>query len=90
MPNSKIKSRTFRRVFVKTPGNKNVTHYKRRKPSKAVCGQCKMPLVGVPQVIPTEMAKLPRTARRPERPYGGMFCSACTRIVLQRQARGVA
>ena len=82
------KSRTFRRVFVKTPGSKVTLHYKRRKPSKAICAGCKKQLAGVPNKLPSKMKNLPKTAKRPERPYGGVLCSACMRKLLQQKARG--
>ena len=81
------KSRTLRRVFVRTPGSKTVIHYRKRKPSKAICGNCKTQLAGVPRERPYKMANLPKTAKRPERPYGGVLCSACTRKLLQQKAR---
>ena len=34
MPSGKHKSRTMRRVHVKTPGNRNIVQYKKREPSK--------------------------------------------------------
>ena len=89
MPSGKHKSGRFRKVFVKTPG-KNVVHFRERKPSKTICGSCKKPLLGVPRDRPAVMAKVPKTARRPERPYGGVYCSKCTRQLLKEQARGDA
>jgi large subunit ribosomal protein L34e len=88
MPRGMHKSRTFRKVFVKTPSGKNTIQYKRRKPSKAICGSCKLQLAGVPRELPRKMHNLPKTAKRPERPYGGVLCSACTRKLLQQKARG--
>ena len=90
MPRGMFRSRTLRRVFVKTPGGRNVIHYRRRKPSKAVCSACKTQLAGVPRELPYKMANMPKTAKRPERPYGGGLCSACTRKLLQEKVRGEA
>jgi len=87
MPSGKHKSRTLRRVFVKTPGSKTVIHYRKRKTSKAVCASCKKQLAGVPREFPAKMTNMPKTAKRPERPYGGKLCSACTRKLFQQQAR---
>lgn len=87
MPRGIHKSGRFRKIFVKAPGGRIAVHYRERKPSKTICGMCKKPLLGVPHQIASKLAKLPKTAKRPERPYGGMFCSACTRMVLQRKAR---
>ena len=81
------KSRTLRRVFRKTPGGNNVIHYKRRKPSHAKCGTCKTILKGVPREIPSVLASMSKSERKPERPYGGNLCSACTREKIKLQTR---
>ncbi|MBI4983390.1 50S ribosomal protein L34e, partial [Candidatus Woesearchaeota archaeon] len=33
------------------------------------------------------MQNMPKTKKRPQRPYGGVLCSACTRKLLQQRAR---
>lgn len=81
------KSRTLRKIAVKVPGGANKTHYRRRKPSKAVCGKCKTELSGVPRELPAKMKNLPKTHKRPQRPYGGVLCSSCMRDQLKQQAR---
>ncbi len=88
MPAGKHKSGRYRKIFVKTPGSKVVTHYRERKPSKAICGNCKKQLAGVPRERPAKFARMPKTARRPERPFGGVLCSACTRALMKEKARG--
>ncbi len=87
MPSGKHKSGRYRKVFVKTPGGRNTVHFRRRKPSKAICATCKKQLAGVPRELPSKMANLPKTTKRPERPYGGTLCSACTRKLLRDKAR---
>ena len=88
MPRGMFKSGRLRKIFVKTPGAKNVVHYRQRKPSKAVCGMCKKVLAGVPRELPAKMANMPKSKKKPERPYGGNLCSTCTKKVLQQKARG--
>lgn len=87
MVEGKLRSRTFRRVFVKTPGGKVVIQYKRRKPGFAECGGCGARLKGVPRGRVFELRNLPKTAKRPERPFGGVLCSACSRIKIISLAR---
>jgi len=82
-----LKSRTFRRVFVRTPGGTTKISYKRRKPKKAHCAICGVVLKGVPREVPYRIKKLSKTQRRPERPYAGNLCSKCTRILIKRKAR---
>lgn len=73
------RSRTFRRVHVKTPGGDNVIHHKKRKPGQAVCGSCGAVLKGVASDRPYKMQNMPKSKKRPERPYGGVLCSKCMR-----------
>ena len=87
MPQGRYKSRTLRRIYVKTPGTRNVIHYRKRKPSKAHCAHCAVQLAGVPREFPAVLRNLPKSAKRPERPYGGTLCSACTRVVLRQKGR---
>lgn len=81
------KSRTMRRVLRRTPGKKVVMHYMLRKPARASCASCGKQLAGVPRARPAVMRNLPKTAKRPERPFGGVLCSACTRKEMIRRAR---
>jgi len=87
MPAGKHKSRTLRRVFVKTPSGINKIHYRKRKPSKAKCGACGKQLAGVPRELPSKMRNLPKTKKRPERPYGGILCSQCMRELFKNKVR---
>lgn len=87
MPSGIHKSRTFRRVYVKTPGNRTVLHYERRKPNSAKCGNCGAILKGVPRALGYRMQNLPKTAKRPQRPFGGVLCSRCMRTKIVEQAR---
>jgi large subunit ribosomal protein L34e len=77
------KSKTFRKVFVRTPGAKTVVHYRKRKPQKAHCAACSKVLPGVASKRPYKMKNLPKTKKRPERPYAGMLCSRCMRAKIK-------
>ena len=70
------RTRSLRRKQVRTPGGRLVIHYKKRRPKIAHCATCKKPLKGIPRERPYIMHKLPKTKKRPERPYGGILCSA--------------
>ncbi len=82
---SKQKSKTFRKIFVKTSSGKTKIHYKKRKHSKAKCANCGAVLHGVLRERPYKMKKIPKTKKRPQRPYGGTLCSKCMRekIVME-------
>ena len=87
MPELRYRSRSYKRIFKKTPGGRTVTHYRRKKPSKHVCAGCGKPLHGVPRGRPYEVRKLSKSKKRPNRPYGGYYCSSCARKVFKKEAR---
>lgn len=41
----------------------------------------------MPRERPYKMQRLPKTKKRPERPYGGRLCSACARRAIIASAR---
>ncbi len=73
------KSRKKRQLRVKTQKGPSKISYRERKPSAAICGECGTKLKGVPRERPYKMSNMPKTKKRPERPYGGVLCSKCTR-----------
>jgi len=81
------RSRTYARVKVKLPGGNTVTRYKLRKPNNHKCGSCGSVLHGIPRERPCNFAKLSKTQKRPERPYGGVLCSKCMRGKFKASAR---
>jgi|TARA_B100001971_G_scaffold116440_1_gene107135 large subunit ribosomal protein L34e len=87
MPEPYKRSRSLRRLQVKTPGGRTSLHYKERKPGKAKCGKCSALLKGVPRERNLKMHKLPKVKTRPERPYGGNLCSKCMRSLIVEKAR---
>ncbi|MBS3124814.1 50S ribosomal protein L34e [Candidatus Woesearchaeota archaeon] len=90
MVKPRYRSRTFRRVFVKTPGGEVKLHYRRRRNAAPQCSDCGANLPGVARGTPAQVNKLPRSSRRPERPYGGKLCSKCTRRTIIAQVRKVS
>ena len=87
MVSGKHKSKRFRKVFVKTPGGKTVVHRRERKPRKARCAIYGTPLEGVANERPAKMRNMPKTKKRPTRPFGGILSSRALRYVLRRRAR---
>lgn len=87
MPAPRYRSRSFRRIYRKTPGGKTVVHYKNKKPSKVRCAKCGDLLKGVPRERPYKMQNMAKTKKRPERPYGGVLCSRCMRILMIEKTR---
>ncbi len=87
MVRGQYRSRTFNRVKLTTPGGRNIVHFEKKKPARAQCADCGKYLHGVPQGNKTTIKKLPKTQRRPERPYGGVLCSSCTRKLIKLNTR---
>lgn len=81
------RSRSLKRLQRRTPGGRTVTHYKHKKPGKHICAICKNFVHGRSRGRPVEIRRLPKSKRAPERPFGGMLCSKCTRKVLSLRAR---
>jgi len=80
------RSRSWRRKYVRTPGGRTVIHFERKKPKVAHCAMCGRPLNGVPKGRSSELRKLPKTKKRPERPMSNL-CPSCMRRVMKAQAR---
>lgn len=87
MPAPRKRSRSLRKIYVKTPGGKVAVHFKRRKPKSAHCGKCGAILKGIPHERPYKMENMPKSKKRPERPYGGNLCSRCMRALFVEKAR---
>jgi len=87
MVTGRFKSRTFRRVFRKTPGGRTVKHYKLRKPAKAKCSGCGDVLKGIARGRPSRMKNLPKSQKTVSRPYGGNLCSKCMRQAIISKIR---
>jgi large subunit ribosomal protein L34e len=82
MPRGSRKSRSLRRIFVKTSKGAKLT-YAKRKPSKAHCAECGQVLHGVASERPYKMSKMSKTEKRPDRPYAGKLCSKCMRLQIK-------
>jgi len=83
----KLKSHGRKMIYVKTPGGNTVVQFRKIKPGKAKCASCGAVLKGTARARPFEMQNMPLTMKRPTRPYGGYFCSKCTRDTLVKKTR---
>ena len=90
MVSGRHKSNTMRKVFRRGTTGKVKVQYKKRKPSKAVCAGCGKQLAGVARERPNKMKRMPKTAKRPQRPYGGVLCSSCTRKEIIKKVKSPA
>ncbi|QOR94750.1 50S ribosomal protein L34e [Thermosphaera chiliense] len=87
MPRPMLRTRSWRRVSVRTPSGRVVVHYEKRRPGVAKCSVCGKPLNGVPSLRPSKMSKLAKTEKRPERMYGGVVCPDCLARGLREAVR---
>lgn len=85
MVEGKLKSRTKRRVYIKTPGGKNKILYKKRNMGKIKCGNCGGELHGIPRMIRSKFRSIPKSKKRVERLYGGNLCSRCMRKKIKEK-----
>jgi len=90
MVEGKKKSRTLRRVYKKTPGGKTKLTHQDRKPGKAQCADCGAYLKGVPREKTSKIKNMPKTKKRPDRPYGGKLCSKCMRKRIIQKTKEVS
>ena len=86
MTSQKYRSRSFRKIFKKVPGGATNVQYEHRKPKKAQCATCGKPLAGVLQLRAFKARTTAKTMKRPERPFGGVLCSSCTRLKIIENA----
>jgi len=89
MPRPSRRSRSLRRVHIRIPSGISKLVYKKRKPRKAVCGECEAVLQGVPRERPTKMMNLSKSQKRPERKYGGVLCPSCTKRKIIANVRRI-
>jgi len=80
----RTKSNTVRKV--KTPGGKLVLHYMGKKGAGVKCGDsgCDKPIHGIPQLRPSEYARISKRQKRVSRAYGGSRCAMCVRNRIVR------
>jgi len=78
-------SKSIKRYKVKTPGGKNVTHFKKRRPSYFKCKKCGAKL-NRPKLSVKELKRLPKTKKRPQRPFSEL-CSKCMREYFKDRVR---
>lgn len=85
---AKTKSRSFRRKHVRVTSGTKLT-YHRRAPKQPVCAVTGKKLHGVPRKTTTELKNMPKTHKRPQRPFGGVLSSEASREVHKTKARNL-
>lgn len=80
------KSRKRRIKYQKIPSGVSVKRIK-RKSKQLVCITCKNPLHGITNTPTKYQKKLTKSNKRPERRFGGVLCSNCSRRALISRLR---
>jgi large subunit ribosomal protein L34e len=84
-----LRSRSLRKIKVKTPGSRVVIHYKKKKPKVGHCSKCGATLKGMLRLREVDMRNTAKTKKRPERPYGGVLCTKCMRSLFKQKAKSL-
>jgi large subunit ribosomal protein L34e len=87
MVNPARRSRSSKKRMVRFPGGRVGPIYKPKRPSKASCAICGGRLHGVPNRSTSQMRKLAKTEKRPERIFGGVLCGGCVRGLVREKIR---
>jgi large subunit ribosomal protein L34e len=87
MTRRSIRGGAKKRVQIRLPGNRSVTHYKKEKIKGAHCVRCGQFFASVPRLTKTQLAKLFPTQRKITRPYGGQLCHNCVRELIKQAVR---
>lgn len=86
MVQHKQKSRTFRRVKVKTINGTKVS-YERRKPRAPTCPVTGQTLKGIARELPIKMKNMPKSQKTVSRAFGGNLSSSASRAEIKKRAR---
>jgi len=87
VPEPKFRSRSFKRRKIRTPGDRNIVHYRRGKVEKASCAVCGKVLHGVPRYRGSGLKRVSKSKKTVNRPYGGNLCPACLKDALVEKIR---
>ena len=83
LPRPGLRSKAQARKTLRTPGNREVIHYWRRKPSRAECALCRRPLQSIPKLRPFRMKKTNKVSRRANRVESGRYCPNCLQKIIK-------
>jgi large subunit ribosomal protein L34e len=81
------KSRSAKRTQKVIPSNISIVRYRKKKPGIAKCQLTGQKLNGVPRVSKSKLKRMPKSMRRPKRPFGGALSPVAMKRVLIQQAR---
>ncbi|MGA3405749.1 MAG: 50S ribosomal protein L34e [Candidatus Bathyarchaeia archaeon] len=77
-----MRTSSQRRRHVVLPGGRKTIHYSSRAYGRGRCASCGTPLGGI-----TSRRQVPKSGKRPARPYGGVLCHNCLRAGIRQATR---
>ena len=77
--------RSTKRYMVKTPGGRNVKHFKKERPNYAFCNSCGAKL-NRSKINVKKFKNLPKTKKRPERQMADL-CPQCMKEYFKDKVR---
>jgi large subunit ribosomal protein L34e len=86
MVSPRRRSRSLKRIKIRTPGGKSVVHYERSRKTIARCGRCGAQLNGVPRDV-RDLRNLSKSSKRPNRAFGGVLCHKCLEEIYREIIR---
>ena len=87
MPSPKHRSRSLRKIFVRTASKVNI-QFRKRKPAKLKCSECGVALQGVIRAKATKFKTISKTKKIPSRKFPNL-CFSCSRKKLIETARNI-
>ena len=87
MVNKQVRSNSDKKTVKNTPGGRQTVHLRRKKIGCASCADCGKKLAGVPAKRDSEVAKLSKSEKRPERAFGGVLCPKCLKDLIKSKIR---
>jgi large subunit ribosomal protein L34e len=82
-----LRTRSTKKVKVRTPGGRTVTHYRAEKAQRSTCGRCGTHLSGMATGTSTEVSSKSASSKAPARPYAGVLCSDCLDTLIRYVTR---
>ena len=81
------RTRSVKKVKVRTPGGVTTTHFRGEKSGKPKCGLCGTTLSAVKSGTTHELRSVPKSGRVPARPYAGVLCTNCLDSLIRYVTR---
>ncbi len=79
----------MKKIKRRLPSQKIVIRKVEEKPGLVRCAKCGQVLHGFPKVRGSGLGRIAKSEKTVNRPFGGFYCSGCTREVFKEKSRMV-